>query len=278
METYRGSCHCGRVQFEADIDLGQSSYRCNCSICRRTRFWPAVVKSEDLPSGEAELTQYLFNTRKNHHYFCRHCGVRAFGIGNGTPVAHLGIEFLEVGDDSSARVRRWTPDDQHTQPKELSMPTEPTRRDLLSHSMRLALLLASVGMLPALAQAQASGYNTAAFEARSIAELMKALGADTPVESKELTITGPDIAENGAVVPVAVATALPGVKRMLILVEKNPAVMSAMFDVSDAIDSNFSTRVKMGQSSNVYAVAMMGDGKVLFAQKDIKVTLGGCGG
>jgi sulfur-oxidizing protein SoxY len=54
--------------------------------------------------------------------------------------------------------------------------------------------------------------------------------------------------------------------------------MSAMFDVSDAVDANFSTRVKMGQSSNVYAVAMMGDGKVLFAQKEVKVTLGGCGG
>ncbi len=157
------------------------------------------------------------------------------------------------------------------------MPTEPTRRDLLSHSTRLALLLASLGMLPVLAQAQAGGYNTAAFEARSIAELMKALGAGAPVESKEVSITGPDIAENGAVVPVAVATTLPGVKRLLILVEKNPAAMAAMFDVSDAVDSNFSTRVKMGQSSNVYAVAMMGDGRVLFAQKDIKVTLGGCG-
>ena len=88
-----------------------------------------------------------------------------------------------------------------------------------------------------------------------------------------MTITGPDIAENGAVVPVAVAAALPDVKRMLVLVEKNPAVMAAIFDVSDAVDRNFSTRVKMAQSSNVYAVVMMGDGRVLFAQKEIKVTL-----
>jgi sulfur-oxidizing protein SoxY len=77
---------------------------------------------------------------------------------------------------------------------------------------------------------------------------------------------------------VAVATSLPGVKRLLVLVEKNPSVLSAIFDVSDAVDANFSTRVKMGQSSNVYAVAMMADGKVLFAQKEVKVTLGGCGG
>ena len=111
-----------------------------------------------------------------------------------------------------------------------------------------------------------------------MAELVKLLGGSAPTESKDVTITGPDIAENGAVVPLGVSSALPGVKRLLVLVEKNPAVLSAMFDVSDAVDANFSTRVKMGQSSNVYAVAMMGDGKVLFAQKEVKVTLGGCGG
>jgi sulfur-oxidizing protein SoxY len=65
---------------------------------------------------------------------------------------------------------------------------------------------------------------------------------------------------------------------MLILVEKNPAMLSAMFDVTDFVDANFLTRVKMGQSSNVFAVALMADGKVLSASKEIKVTLGGCGG
>ena len=149
------------------------------------------------------------------------------------------------------------------------------RRELLSHSAKVAALLATIGLLPQIAHA---AYNTAAFEAKTMAELMKLLGGSAPTESKEVTITGPDIAENGAVVPVGVSTALPGVKRLLVLVEKNPSVMSAMFEVSDAVDANFSTRVKMGQSSNVYAVAMMGDGKVLFAQKEVKVTLGGCGG
>jgi sulfur-oxidizing protein SoxY len=62
------------------------------------------------------------------------------------------------------------------------------------------------------------------------------------------------------------------------MVEKNPSLMCAMFDVTDAVEAAFSTRVKMGQSSNVMAVAVMGDGKVLFSQKEIKVTLGGCGG
>ena len=153
-----------------------------------------------------------------------------------------------------------------------------SRRDMLSHSVKVATLLAALGMLPSLARAQGAGYNTAAFDAKTIADLMKTLGAGTPTESKDVTVTGPDIAENGAVVPVGASTALPGVKRMLLLVEKNPAVLTAAFDVTDAIETNFSTRVKMGQTSNVYAVAMMNDGKVLFAQKEIKVTLGGCGG
>jgi sulfur-oxidizing protein SoxY len=149
------------------------------------------------------------------------------------------------------------------------------RRELLTHSTKVAALLAATGLMPRFAHA---AYNAAAFEVKTMAELMKLLGGSAPTESKDVTITGPDIAENGAVVPVGVSTALPGVKRMLVLVEKNPSVMSALFEVSDAVDANFSTRVKMGQSSNVYAVAMMGDGKVLFAQKEVKVTLGGCGG
>jgi sulfur-oxidizing protein SoxY len=153
-----------------------------------------------------------------------------------------------------------------------------TRREILSHSAAVAAMLAAVGMLPSMARAQADSYNSAAFEAKNMADLMKALGAGAPAESKDVTVTGPDIAENGAVVPVGASTTLPGVKRMLMLVEKNPSMLAAMFDVTDAVEPNIATRVKMGQSSSVYAVAMMNDGKVLFAQKEIKVTLGGCGG
>jgi sulfur-oxidizing protein SoxY len=153
-----------------------------------------------------------------------------------------------------------------------------TRRKMLTQSAKVAAMLAAVGMLPAVARAQAGGYNSAAFAAKSMPELMKALGAGAPAESKDVTVTGPDIAENGAVVPVGAAASVPGVKRLLILVEKNPAMLAAMFDVTDAVEPNVSTRVKMGQSSDVYAVAMMNDGKVLFAKKEVKVTLGGCGG
>jgi len=149
------------------------------------------------------------------------------------------------------------------------------RREMIARSAVVATLMGAAGLLPQTAQA---AYNAAAFDIKTMAELVKSLGGSAPTESKDVTVTGPDIAENGAVVPIGVSTALPGVKRMLVLVEKNPSVMSAMFDVSDAVDANFSTRVKMGQSSNVMAVAMMADGKVLFAQKEVKVTLGGCGG
>ena len=152
------------------------------------------------------------------------------------------------------------------------------RREVLTHSAQLTAILATLGLFPHAAQAQAAGFNAAAFDAKTMADLMKSLGGGAPAESKDVTITGPDIAENGAVVPVGASTTLPGVKRLLLLVEKNPAMLSAMFDVTDAVDANFLTRVKMGQSSNVFAVAMMADGKVLYAVKEIKVTLGGCGG
>ncbi len=150
-----------------------------------------------------------------------------------------------------------------------------TRREMLKRSAGVAGLLAGLGLLPQAAQA---AYAQAAFDAKSLADVIKALGAAAPADSKDVTLTGPDIAENGAVVPVGCACALPGVKRLLVLVEKNPNVLAALFDVSDAVEASFATRVKMGQSSNVMAVAIMGDGKVLFTQKEIKVTLGGCGG
>ncbi len=151
----------------------------------------------------------------------------------------------------------------------------PQRREMLARSFKVAALMATAGWLPLPARA---AWAQAAFDAKTTADAVKALGGAAPVESKDVVITGPDIAENGAVVPVGVSTGAAGVKRLLLLVEKNPSVLSAVFEVNDSIEPSFNTRVKMGQTSNVVAVAMMGDGRVLFAQKEIKVTLGGCGG
>lgn len=147
------------------------------------------------------------------------------------------------------------------------------RREILKQSAVVAGLLASAGF-PQFALA----YNTPAFQAKSTQDAVKVLGGGALTESKDVTIGGPDIAENGAVVPLKAATTLTGVKHLLVLVEKNPAALVAMFNVTDAVEANFSVRAKMGQSSDVYAVAIMNDGKAFFAKKEVKVTLGGCGG
>ncbi len=149
-----------------------------------------------------------------------------------------------------------------------------TRRDTLQQSMAVAGLLAAAGLLPR----DAFAFNKSAFEAKSVADAVKAFGGGAPAESKDVTLTAPDIAENGAVVPMVVASTLPNLKHLLVLVEKNPSALVAMFDVTDAVEANFATRAKMGQTSDVYAVAITNDGKALYAKKEVKVTLGGCGG
>jgi sulfur-oxidizing protein SoxY len=136
----------------------------------------------------------------------------------------------------------------------------------------VAGLLAATGLFPNYAQA----FDKAAFDAKSIADAVKAMGGAAPLESKDITLTGPDIADNGAVVPLGVSVNLPNVKRVL-LVEKNPSALIAMFNISPQLDTNFSIRAKMSESSDVYAMAITHDGKAFFAKKYIKVTLGGCG-
>ncbi len=152
-----------------------------------------------------------------------------------------------------------------------------SRRQALKKTAVVAGLLASTGLFPHLVFASVAA-SKAGFEAKSIQDALKALGAGALVASKDVTLTAPDIAENGTVVPLAVSTTLPGVKRLLIMVEKNPFPLVAVFNVSDSLDPAFTTRAKMGQSSDVYAVAIMGDGRALFVKKEVKVTLGGCGG
>ena len=150
----------------------------------------------------------------------------------------------------------------------------PTRRDALKQSLLVAGLLAGAGLFPGQALA---AYNNRAFEAKGWDAALKALGSSLPTESKDITLQGPDLAENGAQVALTAATTLPGVKRLLVLVDKNPAALVALYEVGPEIEANFMLRTKMNESSAVYVVAIMNDGRALFARKDIQVTLGGCG-
>jgi len=146
------------------------------------------------------------------------------------------------------------------------------RRRLLQMTA-LVSLMASAGLMT---EAQAAAWNKAAFEAKTVDDVIKTLGGDAPQKSDAVTLRAPDIAENGAVVPVGIETTLNATE-MAILVEKNPSALAAMFVIPAGAEAFASARVKMGQTSNVYALVKV-DGKWLMTSKEVKVTLGGCGG
>ena len=153
-----------------------------------------------------------------------------------------------------------------------------TRRTVLKSvtaSGVLAGLIAAGALRPA--QVIAAEWNKAAFEAKDTAGALKGIGAGAPADSKELILKVPDIAENGAVVPVDVISRIPNTSSISILVEKNPLPLSAHFDFANGALPEASARLKMGQTSLVKAVAQA-NGKFYVAQKAVKVTVGGCGG
>jgi len=153
------------------------------------------------------------------------------------------------------------------------------RRAILKTGGGLTLLslVAAAGWLRP-GDALAAEWNKAAFDAKTLDDTMKALGGSTPAQSKDIAfVATPDIAENGAVVPIGITSSIPKTESIAILIEKNPNVLAAVFDIPPGTEPAISTRVKMGQSSNVYAL-VKADGKYYAAVKEIKVTLGGCGG
>lgn len=115
-----------------------------------------------------------------------------------------------------------------------------------------------------------------AFEAKTLDDALKAM-AVTPEESDKIKIKAPEIAENGAVVPVTITADMDGVTELSILVEKNPTPLAATFILGEGAKPEASTRIKMGATSNVIALAKAGD-KTYSAKQEVKVTIGGCGG
>ena len=124
--------------------------------------------------------------------------------------------------------------------------------------------------------AGAASWNKQGFEAKAFGDAVKNLGAANMIESKDIAITAPDIAENGAVVPIAITSKIPNTESISVLAEKNPFPLAATFDVSNGAEPYASVRIKMGQTSNVRAI-VKADGKFYTIAKEVKVTVGGCG-
>jgi sulfur-oxidizing protein SoxY len=135
--------------------------------------------------------------------------------------------------------------------------------------------LAALGLLKA-ASAAAATWNKQGFEAKAYNDAVKGLGASNLIDSKDIAITAPDIAENGAVVPVAITSKIPNTQSISIIAEKNPFPLAATFDVANGAEPYAAVRIKMGQTSNLRAI-VKADGKFYTAFKEVKVTVGGCG-
>ena len=152
-----------------------------------------------------------------------------------------------------------------------------SRRDVLRAGAMMALLVSAGLATPA----QAAEWNKTAFAIKGVNDVLKQLGGGAVDKGANgnsgIQLTAPDIAENGAVVPLVVTSTLPGTDLIAILVEKNPNTLAATFAIPAGTDPFVSTRVKMGETSMVYA-AVRANGKWVLASKEVKVTLGGCGG
>lgn len=152
------------------------------------------------------------------------------------------------------------------------------RRDVLRAGSGLGVyaVLVAAGMIqPGLARA-AGRKNQGAFDARTLNDALAALGADEPANSADLRITAPDIAENGALVSIGVMSDIAGTESIAILVEKNPAKLAAIFGIPAGTLADVQTRIKMGQTSDVYAL-VKAEGKFYMTKREVRVTVGGCG-
>jgi len=152
-----------------------------------------------------------------------------------------------------------------------------SRRQFLTSgsSITLLTLMAASGLLGP--EAAAAQWNKGAFESKNMEDLVRTLGGTAPQRSDDIVFVGPEIAENGAVVPVEVASRLPGTDSIALLIEKNPNLLAANFAIPAGTLPEIQTRVKMAETCNVYAL-VRAQGKFYYTAKEIKVTVGGCGG
>jgi sulfur-oxidizing protein SoxY len=156
--------------------------------------------------------------------------------------------------------------------------TDPNRRTVLKGMGRASLVAAAMAAGLLRPSAARAARNTSAFEAKTVNEALKSLNIATPADSKDILIRAPDIAENGAVVPIEIQSNIPGTSVISVLIEKNPFPYAAGFDFSQGAVPFIALRVKMGETSNIRAVVATADGKFYGAHKEVKVTIGGCGG
>ena len=151
-----------------------------------------------------------------------------------------------------------------------------TRRSFIRAGGAAALLAALGAALLKPGRALAA-WNKGAFEAKSALDAMRALGVANAEDSKAIEIRAPEIAENGAVVPIDITSNIPGTTSISVFIEKNPFPYTGTFDFSQGSVPYVHLRVKIGESSPVRVVASAG-GKHYTAVKEVKVTIGGCGG
>lgn len=153
-----------------------------------------------------------------------------------------------------------------------------TRRSILKGTLAGSAVGIAVGAGLLSPRAVLAAWPEPAFQAKTTGDVLAALfGSSDAAESGDITVKAPDIAENGAVVPVTVESSISGIEAITILAEKNPVPMVASFNMSPETEGYVSTRIKMGTTSDVLAVVKAG-GKLHVAKKEVKVTVGGCGG
>jgi len=154
--------------------------------------------------------------------------------------------------------------------------TEGTKIRTMRRSVLRAVAVAMAAAMLRPLQLLAGQWNKAAFDAKAVADALKGIGVTAMEDSDKIVLKAPEIAENGAIVPLEIASQIPGTQAIYILVDKNPQPLTAVFEFVNGAEAFVATRIKMNESSRVRIVARAG-GKFYVTMREVKVTIGGCG-